>query len=731
MNYTLCANGVPVPLYETTVYPPPYNQFVKMPFAILPTDQPVDFEITSEIPIEDVTIRPLRLGIQCTHTRHSIQFHMETPEKISVEINGSYKNNLVILASQPRTEDFSQESSNLLRYPCGEYKENLQITTDHTILYLESGAQLEGKIQISDCRDITIFVDKDAILYAKLTIENCTNVKICGFGSICGERFARHLPEYLYLIEARFCKNLVIRDVSLLDSSCWTCRIFGCDDIHVDNINIFGCRGNSDGVDICGSRNALVEHCFIRTWDDCFVAKAFDTGNLEHVVFRDSTLWNDFARPLEVGVELRADSVQNITFENIDIIHSVTGYPTMGIHHGDRGKLRNITFSNIRIEDAPGGQIFDIRMTNSVWNEDSSIGDIDGLKIEDIYLYDGQKILPSRSRLEGYSPESNIRNVTLKNICFGGKYATTLEECHVNIMDFVENVSVEFPHDAPKLNAVHTAVSVAEPFRLEKDGFYHGVVEVILENRNSTSVSGSARLQISPRNMVNLENDTTSYMLSSQEKIAKQYPLSLQPGKYVFAVQSADPSMEASWCYEELPLPLPASLEQAAAYSIVNYYGDAVHDVKLAVHDNTLLIQSDALRENTFTVYSAEPAIPAPGEVKFTVEETDFGEAVAIMDGKHGLEEAPQLRCPAEITYVFKNEPKVKKIYRNTLGNAGSDTISLSFETLGIPLGAQEFWLEIVADLPEVKQYRYAFSMFHSVRPAELAHMFARAYLQE
>ena len=28
---------------------------------------------------------------------------------------------------------------------------------------------------------------------------------------------------------------------------------------------------------------------------------------------------------------------------------------------------------------------------------------------------------------------------------------------------------------------------------------------------------------------------------------------------------------------------------------------------------------------------------------------------------------APQLRCPAEITYVFKNEPKVKEIVKTPL----------------------------------------------------------------
>ena len=40
---------------------------------------------------------------------------------------------------------------------------------------------------------------------------------------------------------------------------------------------------------------------------DSFVVKALGTGNCENIIFKNSVLWNDFARPMEVGVELRAE----------------------------------------------------------------------------------------------------------------------------------------------------------------------------------------------------------------------------------------------------------------------------------------------------------------------------------------------------------------------------------------------------------------------------------------
>ncbi len=730
MNYTAKLNGKEIKLYESTILQPPYNHPDKMPFAVIVMDEPSDLVLHSDIPIENVTIRPLRLQMDYRFDEHHIYIHLDKPLKFSVEINGTYRDNIAIFASSPREENLPVDTEKIIRFAAGETAQHIRITEDDTLLVLEKGASVQGKLEIRDCSGVTVFLEEDAILHGKLLAENCTNLKICGFGAVCSERYDRNNSDFTICMDIRSTKGLEIHDICILDSCSWSCRLMGCEDVHIDNINIIGWRGNSDGVDICGSRNVLVERCFIRNWDDGFVAKAFDTGNLENVICRDSVLWNDFARPIEVGVEVRAEYARNLVFHNIDVIHTLTGYPVMGIHHGDRAKIRNVEFSDIRIEDAPGAQLFDIRITNSVWNKDETMGDIDGLLIRDIYLNGEQSILPARSRLQGYSSENSIRNVTLENLCFHGKYATTLEECHMNVMDFVENVQVKFPAGAEKMNMVSTSVQVVKPFVLDEDRMYTGTVEITLENRNPETVTGNAFLQVSPIHMADIADKDLPFCLQENEKVSRQYTLKLQAGKYVFCVQSDDPAVEASWAYEELPLILPASLEDAPAYRIMNYYGDILDGIHLAAKDNALLIRSEALRNHTFTIYSAAPVEAQPGEVKFTVEETDFGEAMAIMDGRHGLEAAPQLRCPAEITYVFKNEPKVKEIVKNTVGGEGSDTVEIPFSALGIADGSTELWFDVVANLPEVQKYRYAFAMFHSVWPHSIAHMYARAVLQ-
>lgn len=706
MNYSVKVNGQEINLRETTILPPPYNHNEKMPFAIIVTNEPVDIEITSKVKIEDVLIRPLSLNISYSFDEEKIYIHLDKPQKFSVEINGSYKNNILIFVNEERDEGVNCDDEKVMYFPAGEHEADV--------------IMLEGD-------NLTVYMEEGVTVYGKITANNCNNLKICGFGAICAERFERSDPKYHRCVEINHCKNVIIRNISVLDSSDWSVRILGCDDVHVENINIIGWRGNSDGVDVCGSRNVLVEKCFIRNWDDGFVAKAFDTGNLENITFRDSTLWNDFARPIEVGVEIRADYARNIKFENIDVIHSLTGYPIMGIHHGDRAKLRNVEFSNIRIEDAPGAQVFDIRITDSVWNKDKTKGDIDGVTIKDIYLVEDQPILPAKSRLQGHSKENSIKNVTLENINLLGSFATTIEECQVNVMDFVENVVVKYPENAEKLMAVKSSVEITEPFKMGEDGMYEGKIGITVKNENKQPVSGEAFLQVSPINMVEIEDNELEYTLSEGESKTKEYSLKLQPGKYVFCIQSQDVAVEASWQYAELELELGNDIENAPEYKIVNYYGNVLEGVKFAVKDDKLIISSKALEDTEFTVYSAMPVKPEPGEIKFTVEETDFGEAMAVMDGRHGLEAAPQIRCPAEITYVFKNEPKVKEIVVNKVGAKGSDTAEISFKDLGIEKGSKELWFDVSADLPELSGNRYPFTMFHSVWPKNIAHMFARA----
>ena len=207
-----------------------------------------------------------------------------------------------------------------------------------------------------------------------------------------------------------------------------------------------------------------MENAFTRVWDDSLVVKALDTGDVEDVTFRDCTLWNDFARPMEVGVELRADRVRRVKFQDIDVLHSLTGYPLMGIHHGDRALVSDILFEDIRIEDAPGAQLFDIRITPSYWNRDRQMGCIRDVVFRKIHVLGspGLPLLLSDSRLQGYDEAHTIRNVAFEEIDICGKTPGDAVALGLKCPEYAEGIRVAPAPELPQMQMVETMATLTD-----------------------------------------------------------------------------------------------------------------------------------------------------------------------------------------------------------------------------------------------------------------------------
>ncbi len=542
------------------------------------------------------------------------------------------------------------------------------------------------------------------------------------------------------------CRNVNIEDVTLTDSEFWNLRIFGCENVAIHNVKIIGSYPNSDGIDVCGSRNITVQHCFTRTWDDSLVVKSFDDrdktsehvvfegsdtdmtkafesiGNCEHILFSDCTLWNDFARPIELGVSMRCERISDILFENIDIIHSSAGYPLIGSHHGDRAEVCNITFRDIRLEDCPGAQLFDFRITSSCWNTDTKKGTIHDLYFQNITLVGspGIRFLPEMSRIEGYSRENCIRNITFENINLLGQYPQNIKELHLLCNEYTEGITVKA--DQPNMKLVESRLSVEKPFTC-MGAYYTGKVKTVLTNRSNGQTKGQVWLQVSPKNTSAMSCEKFCYDLAAGETTEFFSELTIFPGKTVIRVQSTQINMISDWILLELPLILR---KKPVNFELVNYYG-IKKSVAIGADEKGLTICSDVMTEGELVIYTAKPVPVEAGEVLFTVEETDFGESMAVCMGRNGeYEMAPQLRCPAEIWYVFHNMPKVKKI--NEVILRGNKWQNMSYQELGIE--RDDFILEIQARVPEMKPYRYPLTLFHSVTPDRSSHMFARTIVE-
>ena len=63
-------------------------------------------------------------------------------------------------------------------------------------------------------------------------------------------------------------ENVSIEGITVLDAPAWVVAMFGSSHVRVDNVKEICRRENSDGVDVCNSREVLVENSFLRNNDD-------------------------------------------------------------------------------------------------------------------------------------------------------------------------------------------------------------------------------------------------------------------------------------------------------------------------------------------------------------------------------------------------------------------------------------------------------------------------------
>ncbi len=197
-------------------------------------------------------------------------------------------------------------------------------------------------------------------------------------------------------------------------------------------MKILGYRANSDGIDICNSRDVTVEDCFIRTLDDLIVVKTDrGAGDAKRIVARRCVLWNEVAHALSVGAELR-ENVDDVLFMDCDVIHDKGREWTLRVYHCDSARITNIRFENLRIEESP--RLISLWIDKAFWSRDEQRGHIADVAFRDI-------VAPPSSLIElkGFDAEHAIENVTFTNVTVGGK---PLAASDVNANSFVRGIII-------------------------------------------------------------------------------------------------------------------------------------------------------------------------------------------------------------------------------------------------------------------------------------------------
>ncbi|MFI3282190.1 MAG: glycosyl hydrolase family 28 protein [Rikenellaceae bacterium] len=383
-DYIVEVEGQSVPTYKVIIpdsVPIPRlkggnGKFGVASMALFDIDSKVDVVVTSQEVVKEVKILPSSYNIPYTIDGNKVLFSIETPMHLTVEINGNWHESLHISANPFETDIPDPNDPDVIYFAPGVHDVTNVTVRDNQTLYIAGGAYIRSAMES---------VEEEVQLGARMMIPPTflimgENAKFRGRGIIDGGAIPRSKRRYMLLVQDS--KGIEIEGVTFFDPSRWTLPVKGSDDVHIDNIKITGWRGNADGVDISNSRNVMVENSFFRTYDDLVVVKTYKgLGESRDIHVRKCVLWSELAHALSIGAEV-AENVTNVLFEDCDVIHDVGRETALRVYHCDSALISNVTFQNIRIEEAR--RLISMWIGKTRWTKTVERGHIKNITFKDI-----------------------------------------------------------------------------------------------------------------------------------------------------------------------------------------------------------------------------------------------------------------------------------------------------------------------------------------------------------
>ena len=236
-----------------------------------------------------------------------------------------------------------------------EMKSNvtLHIAAQGKLLGSADGKQYQAANEIPLRGDATLGDGNVGLIFAV----NAEHVTIEGPGMIDGQgaQFrspSRGVPppsgrggaERPYHLLFYRCKNLRIRDLSLVASAFHSVRVIQSSFVWMDGLHIYNrVNGNNDGFHFISSEYVHVTNCDVQSQDDaCALFGSCRFVTVSNSTF--STRWSVF--------RFGGGNPENVTISNC-VIYKTYGCP-IKLHFGPKSQVQNIIFSNLVLQDVTG-----------------------------------------------------------------------------------------------------------------------------------------------------------------------------------------------------------------------------------------------------------------------------------------------------------------------------------------------------------------------------------------
>jgi hypothetical protein len=235
--------------------------------------------------------------------------------------------------------------------------------------------------------------------------------------------------------------------VIVIDPNHYTVLCGQSDHIDIRNLKTFSATPWSDGIDMMSCSDVDIGDVFLRTSDDAIAIYAHRWhfyGDVHRIRVHDSTLWADVAHPMNIGIHgdsNAGETIEDVEFSNIDVLehdeHNREYQGCMAINAGDSNLVRNVTYSDIRVDNFQEGQLLNLRVVyNKKYNAAPGRG-IASIHFRNV-IYSGDGASPSI--IAGFDEQRRVREITFENLVVNGRKARTAEDANITIGSFVDDV---------------------------------------------------------------------------------------------------------------------------------------------------------------------------------------------------------------------------------------------------------------------------------------------------
>ena len=422
-RYVVKVNGRAVPVYATN----DQHNRMSIQTAYIAyfsfADMKVDVEVTCGFGVNKAQVRPFSRGIEPAVEGRAITFTMAEPKKVWVQANDDLKFPLFIFADAP-IEDPGADA------------------VDH---YFGPGVHhigLDYAIQSNQ----KVFIAGGAVVEGKFNLPETDRVAFAGRGIICQGQWTGDRKHQHRVFESKRATRLDVSGIIAIDmdSHCFNWDNGG---RRVTNLKIVAFNPTTDGVGSIGYGQTvedpdIVKDCFIVTGDDVLRVD----GDVDNVLFEDIAIWHDNNCAMIFGQYVTAgDVTRDITYRDIDVMVSAGKGAVIQTDLQNEGRVENIRFENIRVEQfdrGPGLGLVSLTIDKNTlhfhnrWDKEKQ-GHLSGITIRNLWAP------ASPGQLRGHDEQHKIANVRFIDLVIDGRPITALDQTDFKTNAFIENVTFE------------------------------------------------------------------------------------------------------------------------------------------------------------------------------------------------------------------------------------------------------------------------------------------------